>query len=261
METTIIPSEKIPAKNKKQDDKLPPYLPPARGLTILQGSAGSGKSSLLYSMIREYQKTNYFDIIIVYNRCSDSDFVWRGFQTKKTDVKIFNSYNNEELLDIIMNLDEEQQDRRRAKPEKRRLLNVLFVFDDMVYSGICSSYKQSALDELVINRRHMNASIMITSQSYKALNQNIRTNNVSQMIVLRANARDLINIGEEHNAGVCNVEDFIGMYNFCKGFGNYEYLVVDYRKPQDKMFSRGFKTTLKPTTGRKASRLPVEEAE
>jgi hypothetical protein len=259
METTIIPSEKIPAKNRKQDDKLPPYLPPARGLIILQGSAGSGKSSLLYSMIKQYQKQNYFDIIIVYNRCSDSDFVWKGFQTKKTDVQIFNRYDNQELLDIIENLDEEQQDRRRAKPDKQRLLNVLFVFDDMVYSGICSAYKQSALDELVINRRHMNATIMITSQSYKALNQNIRTNNVSQMIVLRANAKDLENIGQEHNAGVCNVEDFIGMYNLCKDYGNYEYLVVDYRKPQDKMFSRGFKNVLKPSSSRRHSRLQIEE--
>lgn len=259
METTIIPSEKIPAKNRKQDEKLPKYLPPARGLIILQGSAGSGKSSLLYSMVSEYQKQNYYDVIIVYNRCSDSDFVWKGFQTKKTDVKVFNHYDNEELLDIIMNLDEVQQERRHMKADKRRLLNVLFIFDDMIYSGICSAYKKSAVDELVINRRHMNATIMITSQSYKALNQNIRTNNVSQMIVLRANARDLINIGEEHNAGVCSVEDFISMYNFCKDFGNYEYLVVDYRKPQDKMFSRGFKNTLKPSSTRRVSSTFVEE--
>jgi len=111
-----------------------------------------------------------------------------GFPVQKTDVQIYNHYDNEELLDILKNLDEEQQERRMAKPEKRRLLNVLFVFDDMIYSGICSAYKKSAVDELVINRRHMNATVMITSQSYKALNQNIRTNNVSQMIVLRANA-------------------------------------------------------------------------
>jgi len=259
METTVIPSEKIPTKNRKQDAKLPAYLPPARGLVILQGSAGSGKSSLLYSMIKEYQKQHYYDVIIVYNRCSDSDFVWEGFQSKKTDVQIYNHYDNEELLDILKNLDEEQQERRMAKPEKRRLLNVLFVFDDMIYSGICSAYKKSAVDELVINRRHMNATVMITSQSYKALNQNIRTNNVSQMIVLRANAKDLQNIGEEHNAGVCNVDDFIAMYTLCKDYGNYEYLVVDYRKAQDKMFSRGFKNVLKPTSSRRSSRLPIEE--
>jgi len=259
METVIIPSEQIPVKNRKQDEKLPSYLPPARGLIILQGSAGSGKSSLLYSMIAKYQKQNYFDIIIVYNRCSDSNFVWKGFQTKKTDVELFNSYNNDELMDIIENLNEEQQNRRNAKPSKRKLLNVLFIFDDMIYGGICSSYKQSALDELVINRRHMNATIMITSQSYKALNQNIRTNNVSQMIVIRANIKDLCNIGEEHNAGVCSVDDFIGMYNLCKSKGNYEYLVVDYRKPQDQMFMRGFKNVLKPTNIRRHSTLKIEE--
>lgn len=259
METEVIPSEKIPAKNRKQDEKLPCYLPPARGLIIIQGSAGSGKSSLLYSMVKQYQKHNYYDIIIVYNRCSDSDFVWESFQTKKTDVQIFNKFDNQELLDIIENLDEEQQSRRRMSPEKRKLLNVLFIFDDMIYSGICSSYKTSALDELVINRRHLNATIMITSQSYKALNQNIRTNNVSQMIVMRANVKDLENIAQEHNAGVCGIPEFVEMYNTCKDYGNYEYFVVDYRKPQDKMFSRGFKNVLKPVGKRMKSQGYVEE--
>lgn len=259
METSIIPSEKIPTKNKKQDDKLPSYLPPARGLIIIQGSAGSGKSSLLYSMIKEYQKKNYFDIIIVYNRVSDSDYVWKGFQTKKTDVQVFNTYNNEELLDIIENINDEQMERREMKPEKRKLLNICFIFDDMIYSGICHARKVSAVDELTINRRHLHCTIFVTSQSYKAINQNIRTNNVSQMIVMRANVRDLMNIGEEHNAGVCSVDDFVEMYNHCKDHGNYEYLVVDYRKPQDKMFSRGFKNVLKPGGSRRASRIPVEE--
>lgn len=260
METTIIPSERIPTKNRKQDERLPSYLPPARGLIILQGSAGSGKSSLLYSMIKEYQKHGYFDVIIVYNRCSDSDFVWEGFQTRKTDVSVLNHFDNQELLDMIQNIDEVQQERRMKKPEaKQRLLNILFVFDDMIYSGICSAHKKTAVDELVINRRHINATVILTSQTYRAVSQNIRTNNVSQMIVLRANAKDLANIGEEHNAGVCCTDDFIEMYNHCKDYGNYEYLVVDYTKPQDKMFSRGFKNTLKPGSRRRSSRIPVEE--
>lgn len=259
METSIIPSEKIPTKNRKQDEKLPDYLPPARGLILIQGSAGSGKSSLLYSMIKEYQKKNYFDIIIVYNRVSDSDYVWKGFEDKRTDVQVYNSYDNQELLDIIDNINEEQMERRNMKPDKRKLLNIAFIFDDMIYSGICHAHKKSAVDELVINRRHLNCTVFITSQSYKALNQNIRTNNVSQMIVMRANTVDLKNVGDEHNAGVCTTEDFMEMYNHCKDFGNYEYLVVDYRKPQDEIFSRGFKTTLKPGTSRRASRIKVEE--
>lgn len=259
METTVIPSERIPLKNRKQDDKLPSYLPPARGLLILQGSAGSGKSSLLYSIVKQYQQQHYFDVIIVYNRCSDSDFVWKGFADKKTDVQVYNRFNNEELLDIMTNLDEIQQERRQMKADKRKLLNVLFIFDDMIYSGICSSSKKSALDELVINRRHLNSTVIITSQSYKALNQNIRTNNVSQMIVLRANTRDLLNIAEEHNAGLVSVDEFVCMYNHCKAIGDYEYFCVDYRKPQGKMFSRGFKNTLKTSSSNSLSRSFVEE--
>lgn len=259
MEHEIIPSERIPTKNLKQDDKLPSYLPHGRGLVLIQGSAGSGKSSFLYSMIKDYQRTNYFDVIIVYNQVSDSDHVWRGFGTKKTEVEVFNRYDDAELYDIIANIDEAQANIRELRPSDQKLLNIAFIFDDMIYSGICAPHKKSALDQLVINRRHLNCQVFITSQSYHALNQNIRTNNVSMVVVMRANVRDLVNIGMEHNAGVCSIDDFIEMYNHCKDIGNYEYLVVDYSKPQNRIFSRGFEITLNPGSSRRINRVQVEE--
>jgi len=243
----IMPSEKLPIKNIKQDDKLPSYLA-KRALIILQGCAGSGKTSVLYSMLKQYQKTNYFDVMIFYNRVSDSNWVWESFAKEdKTDVEIFSRYDNAELLDMVQAIDDEASSEREMFPaKKRRLKNVAFIFDDMIYSGICSSHRQSALDELTINRRHLNCSIFITSQSYRSLNQNIRANNVSQVIIIRANTKDLENIASEHNVGVVDTKKFMDMYNRCKEKGEYEFMVVDYNKPLGEVFSCGFNDVLIP---------------
>jgi len=107
---------------------------------------------------------------------------------KKTAVEIYNSYNNKHLLELIDNIDKVQKERRG---NKKRPLNILFVFDDMAYSNIVSKSKSTALDQLVINRRHYNVSLLITSQTYKALNQNLRTNNLSHLLLMRANLKDL----------------------------------------------------------------------
>lgn len=247
MNVEIIPSEKLPAKNREMNKKLPPFLPPAGSLVLIQGSAGSGKSSLLYSMLKAYQKSvkgGYWNIMIFYNACSDSDFVWRGFESRKTSVEVEHQYKDEELLATIeMIMDEQEGKRKLGEP----LDNILFVFDDMIYSNICRSHgRPSALDKLVINRRHYNVSIFITSQTYHALNKNIRCNNVSQVIIMRANMADLQSICQDHNAGIVNFSQFLNMYNKCKAKDNFQPMVIDYREPQDRIFKSGFEEVLNP---------------
>lgn len=94
------------------------------------------------------------------------------------------------MRELIEELEDIQEERRRAK---ERPLNVLFLFDDMVMSNICArgAGKPTALDDLVISRRHWNSSIILTSQGYHNLNPNIRTNNINMLVLLRAGDRDL----------------------------------------------------------------------
>ena len=239
----VMPSEKKHPKLIKQISQLDKELPKPPFFIIIQGSVGSGKTSLLYSLLKNYQNKNFFDVIIFYNRVADSDKVWETFEKeKKTAIEIYHNYNNNKLIDMIDNIDQVQEQRRQ---KKKRPLNILFVFDDMAYSNIVSRGKSTALDQLVINRRHYNISLIITSQTYKALNQNLRTNNLSHLILLRANLRDLKNIAEDHNAGMCEEEDFIEMYKTVKEGGQYDFLVVDYQDKPTDIFKKNFTEIIK----------------
>lgn len=238
MKREIIPSEKKHPRLIKKIQKLDKELPSPPFYLVLQGSVGSGKSSLLYSLIKAYQSKKFFDVIYIWNRVSDSDSAWEKFETDKTAIEIFHHYHDNDVFEIIENIDKVQKN-RRAK--KKPPLSILMVFDDMAYSNISRKGKPSALDEVVINRRHYNISLIITSQTYKALNQNMRTNNLSHLILLRANLRDLRNIAEEHNAGMVEEEEFIQMYQKVKEGDKYGFLVVDYQAEPSKIFKKNFK--------------------
>jgi len=238
----VIPSEKKHPRLIKKIKELEKELPKPPFFMIIQGSVGSGKTSLLYSLLKAYQDKNFFDVIIFYNRVSDSDEVWEKFETKKTAIELYHDYNDAKLIEIINQLDGVQTERRE---KKKRPLNVLFVFDDMAYSNIVRKNKSTALDQLVINRRHYNASLIITSQTYKALNINLRTNNLSQLVLLRANLKDLKMIAEDHNAGMIEEKEFINLYDSVKKGGQYDFLVVDYQDKPENIFKRNFKEVIK----------------
>jgi thymidylate kinase len=238
----VMPSEKKHPRLIKKIKELDKELPKPPFFMIIQGSVGSGKTSLLYSLLKAYQDKNFFDVIIFYNRVSDSDEVWEKFETKKTAIELYHDYNDAQLISIIDDLDKVQSQRRE---KKKRPLNVLFVFDDMAYSNIVRKNKSTALDQLVINRRHYNTSLIITSQTYKALNINLRTNNLSQLVLLRANLKDLKMIAEDHNAGMIEEKEFINLYEEVKKGGQYDFLVVDYQDKPENIFKRNFKEVIK----------------
>jgi len=200
MQTQIIPSEKLHRDTVKKNKKLPAYLPTPPFLMVVQGSAGSGKSSFTWSLVNEYQKKKYFDLILIWNRCSDSNHAWKKLETSKTNLDLFSHYDDEEFRTIIEGIDEIQGTRRE---QKKAPYNILMILDDMVMSNITGrgSGRPTALDEMIINRRHHNVSILITSQNYKSLSPNARTNNLSMLVLLRAGDRDKKLIHEEHNSG------------------------------------------------------------
>jgi len=241
----VIPSEGIDQRSIKKFEKLSAsdVLPfPSGYMLLIQGSVGSGKSSLLWSVVNAYQEKNYFDLIIIYNACSDSFATWNKLDNEKTTVEVEGKYDPEEMQSLIDEIDKMQQKRR---DENKRPYHILMILDDMVTSAISRKGTTTVFDQLVLNRRHLGVNIIITSQQYNILNPSIRGNNLSHFLLLKGNARDIKLASNEHNAGQITEEEFVRMYNMVKKKDKYGFLCVDYKEGPDKRFKNGFTEVIK----------------
>ena len=261
MKIDIMPSEGIHKKLIERFNKLPDSreLPKPPFYIMIQGSVGSGKSSLLYSLMKAYQPKGkeYFDMIVVFNANKDSDIVFQSFEKhNKVSLQIFNYYDDDSMRDFVEEMNTIQEQR---KADGKPPLSVLVVLDDMIARGISTNVNRpNGLSDLLINRRHINTSIIITSQSFKSLNKIMRSTNVSQFFLMRANNEDLISIAQAHNAGKVSAQQFIDMYNFCKSKGEYKYLVIDYQAPPHQIFKYGLEEIIR-INGNAEEEEPQEE--
>lgn len=258
LKTKIIPSENEKYDAYEDFKKLDysDYLPKPNGFCIMiQGSVGSGKSSLLYTLLNLYQKVNVFDIILVYCPTSDSHEVFKKFDDEKTDVVINSKFNDLEFSSFIKDLDEDQRkirekiDEHISKDEKipkgLRPVRVLVILDDAITDPtLIQKVRPNSFDTAVINRRHMGLNIIITCQNYLQASPNLRANNPSHFILMKANERDLKKISEEHNGGQIMPQTFMNLYKGIKDVEPYGYLMVDYKADPDKRFRSGLSDIL-----------------
>ena len=223
-------------------EKLPDWAVKPPYNMIITGGAGSGKSSLLYSLLKSvYHK--FYDVIYIFNKCRDSDDVWRGLEGEKRPVvEVYNDFDDEKLGVIIKEIEEVQDEQREMG---KRPINVLMVFDDCLYSGVIKRGATN-FNQLVINRRHWNISIIFTAQNYKGLDPSLRVNNVNALCVCGLNDREVKMIGEEHNGGLCSEEAMAGMYNSVKEADPFGFLVINYQKPREERFSMNFCKIMNP---------------
>lgn len=235
-------TEMIPSENRPHDDrfdKLPHHelliKPPFT--MVITGSIGSGKSSLIWSMLNPkngfYKK--YFDYILVFNGSLDSNKTWVEASTEDNEIEVENTWDNDKFQAWLKRLESDQM---RLEEEGKQLQRVCVVFDDAVSKGISNRFRVNALDDAVQRCRHLNLTIIIASQCYRQLNRSQRSLNTLAFVITKVNYMDLQAIAEEH-AGLIKPDTFIKMYRTVMKSKNkkvpYPYLVVNYQKePEDR---------------------------
>ena len=229
----IIPSETN--KTDKRFNKLklnlyglnPPFV------LVLLGTCGSGKTSYSYSIIKNLKK--YYDIILIYSSTRDSKEAWKQLETKKSDVIVQNRFNPDELEDF---LDDIQNENVERLDDKKKPLNTLVLFDDMIFSNTMDKMRGNIIDHIISIHRHkdINVSLLFCSQSYTALSRNLRVLNCSAVFLFQVNKTDLERIAEEHS-GLLDKDEFITIFKQLRKTDKYAPFVINYKKPLEKRFS------------------------
>jgi hypothetical protein len=236
-----LPHEMIPSEARPEDKRFfalqhAKMIPKPPFTMLIVAPIGQGKSSMIYSMLNKWYG-KYFDELIIYNGTKDSNDAWLNLPPK--EVVLLNEWNESDFFEYIKALEESQLKRiQEGKPPR----NIGIVFDDMITDSIFSRGRSTALDQFVIKIRHIPASLIMSTQSYKLVSTTSRRN-MTHIAILPVNEDEIVKIAEEHS-GLMKKDEFIRMYKQVVSKKERNYLVIDYRDKIPNRFKEKFTKVL-----------------
>ena len=124
------------------------------------------------------------------------------------DNEMFEEYNEETLQTIMEQKDKlvkTTKQNSKSKDNMKWMTQVersVFVFDDMVGSGLFSNKRQNAFKRLTVRRRHLFSSVIGVTQAYREIPKTTRTNANAIILFHIDNEEELNTIYEEFPMGL-----------------------------------------------------------
>lgn len=226
-----LPDKRLDALIAKHGEMI---LRPAM-TAIAYGRIGSGKTSVLYSILKN-MLPHYFDEVVVFCASSDSKDAFESLPQK--NILFLTDYDDEAFTNYVNKLREDQIERLS---KGKSALNVCVVFDDIVFSNAISrGGRQGSMVErlMLICRHELNCSVLIACQHSKQITPAMR-NNTLYHIICGVQRNDLAKIAEEH-ANHLSHEEFMKMYHQVQASGRHQFILVDYKAPEERRFRHNF---------------------
>ena len=235
---SLVPSghlkvEPVKEKTKKHCVECHHSLPQPPFLNVIVAPRKSGKTNLLLDSLLDEQKFCYkFDIIIIWSRTFHHDSKWKNLSLPPGSV--FTSFREDEVS-LLMNMAE--------LVAKKKVVNTLFIFDDMITEGIMNPHKMGTLESIAVRGRHANVSIIIISQQYMALSPAVRNNSTNSIFFRIRNGDELDKISRENRESL-TMDQFHELYDFATT-EPYAFLHVNNQQPDPKKrFFKNWDTSL-----------------
>jgi len=234
--TKAIPSENKP-KDKRMDKIEAQYLPKLPATFYVLGQCGSGKSSILWSLLTEgyvygKNKKSVFDECLIYLGTLDSKDTFQ----KKLPIEnklILDEYDPNDFEEYMDDLKQHQME----KLEKGKSpLNTCIIFDDFVGAGLMKKPRPNApppIEKLALTSRHeANASMFFCSQVYKGSGFSVPSvrNNITTFIISKMGRGELLKIAEELS-GDYQPEEWLYHYDRALARRPYNFVTYDHRRP------------------------------
>ena len=119
------------------------------------------------------------------------------------------------------------EDINNYNPNRRR--KILIVFDNMIADIMTNKKIQAILKALFIRCRKINIPLVLITQSYFSVPEDVRLNSTHYLIMKINNKRELQNIAINHSADI-DYKDFIKIYRECTK-EPYNFLTIDTTLP------------------------------
>jgi Pyruvate/2-oxoacid:ferredoxin oxidoreductase delta subunit len=213
---------------------------------MILGRCGSGKSSILYSLLTKgytHKGKSLYDEAVILLGSMDSVETFENLPIK--NKVILHEFHPEEFDTYLEDLRKHQLERLE---KGKRPLNVAIIADDFVGHNLLRHHngKASPLERLALTSRHeLNASLFLLSQCYKntGFSSPSMRNNTTTYIIANMTKPEIEKIADEH----CNnytPDQFIEIYNEIQKTP-FNFMVIDYRRPLDDRITERFTGSLK----------------
>jgi len=239
----VMPAEKKP-KDRRIDKINFKDLPKIPANILLLGRCGSGKSSILYSLLTKGftygpKHKSLFDEAVFYIGTLDAKHIF-----EKLPIK--NSLVLEEFdpIDFSNYLDDLRTHQLEKLEKKKPPMNTLICFDDFVGAALMKriNNKPSPLEKLILTSRHeANSSVIFCSQVYRNSGFSTPTvrNNLTTIILAQMSRIELEKISEEYS-GDMTKDEFITIYDRIMAKRPYNFMVMDSRRPLNARWTEQF---------------------
>ena len=260
-----IPSEFKP-KDKRMDKLRYKELPKLPVTLVSLGRVGSGKTSILYSLLTEgyvygKNKKSVFDEMVFYVGNKESN---GALQKIKCETKcILHEFVESDFEEYLDNLKQHQLERLE---KNKHPLQVAVVFDDMAGVQLLKKQKgksYSTLERLLLTSRHeAHCSVFFLSQVYKSggFTTPLCRNNVMCWTISNMSKPEMEKIAEDHSQQY-SPKEFLAMYNKAMETP-YNFITIDYRRPLNERIWERFSAplTLEGVQVRNEAECPTPES-
>jgi len=268
----VMPSEVKPKDKRMEKMDGAEFLPSLPATFLVLGQCGSGKSSILWSLLTkgyvtgETKKKSIFDEMLIYLGTLDAK---GSFEKLPCDNKlILTEFEPQSFNEYQDDLKTHQLERLE---KGKSMLNSCIIFDDFAGANLMKKSKVGdapPIQKLCLTSRHeANATIFYLSQFYKATgftSPGVRAN-VTTLIVSKMPRNEIHKIAEEYSEDY-EPDEWVQIYDRYMATKPYVFVVWDRRRPANAGrwsfgFTKPFPPSAKMTEFNKGKAMEMERAE
>lgn len=207
-----------------------PGLPRPPISQIVNAQSKSGKTNYLINLLQENRYGKYFQKVYVFSETCKHDPKWAHFLTSVPDPEKFEFYDGfgpeekGEFNRLYEEMREEVEKDGQADENAR-----LFIMDDVAGELFNRGGKPTVVQHAFMRLRHINGSIIVTSQEYMMLPKTVRVNTNHLILFEMNNRKERKTVATEHGNGLSERE-FNDLTNQVWK-DRYSFLFIDYGQP------------------------------
>ena len=207
----------IDLEDKSKYPDIHPNLPQPPFLLLVAGSVRSGKTNAIVNLLRSEEMfgDDYFDMVKIYSNSIHND------PKGKYLMDVFDVEDGYKDSYIEKFIESQKSHKREDMP------TALLVFDDIINKDF---KKNNAISFLSSRFRHIETSIIIAVQSFRAISPIIRSNATDIMVMKQQSAGkkgELAKIIEEYSDLAGSEERFLEYYHYAINDEPYSFLYID----------------------------------